>query len=111
MRAYSGAMSNTETAQPTSTRPTTLQEDYVIQDTINQPEGGKDVYAASLAIEMTDQWAYSMDPWTAPPDRGAGRRCPPEPAADHRGRRRDVPLRHAPPGAGGGLQGAPVPRR
>lgn len=59
-------MSNTETAQPTSTRPTTLQEDYVIQDTINQPEGGKDVYAASLAIEMTDQWAYSMDPWTAP---------------------------------------------
>ena len=66
MRAYSGAMSNTETAQPTSTRPTTLQEDYVIQDTINQPEGGKDVYAASLAIEMTDQWAYSMDPRTAP---------------------------------------------
>lgn len=46
--------------------PTTLQEDYVILDTINQPEGGKDVYAASLAIEMTDQWAYSMDPWTAP---------------------------------------------
>lgn len=59
-------MSNTETAQPTSTRPTTLQEDYVIQDTINQPEGGKDVYAASLAIEMPDQWAYSMDPRTAP---------------------------------------------
>lgn len=66
MRAYSGALSNTETAQPTSTRPTSLQEDYVIQDTINQPEGGKDVYAASLAIEMTDQWAYSMDLWTAP---------------------------------------------
>lgn len=43
MRAYSGAVSNTETAQPTSTRPTTLQEDYVIQDTSNQPEGGKDV--------------------------------------------------------------------
>ena len=59
-------MSNTETAQPTSTRPTTIQEDYVIRDTINQPEGGKDVYAASLAIEMTDQWAYSMDPRTAP---------------------------------------------
>lgn len=59
-------MSNTETAQPTSTRPNTIQEDYVIRDTINQPEGGKDVYAASLAIEMTDQWAYSMDPWTAP---------------------------------------------
>ena len=59
-------MSNTETAQPTSTRPTTIQEDYVIRDTVNQPEGGKDVYAASPAIEMTDQWAYSMDPWTAP---------------------------------------------
>ena len=66
MRAYSGAMSNTETDQPTSTHPTTLQEVTVSQDTINQPEGGKDVYAASLAIEMTDQWAYSMDPWTAP---------------------------------------------
>ena len=38
----------------------------MIQDTINQPEGGKDVYAASRAIEMTDQWAYSMDPRTAP---------------------------------------------
>lgn len=37
------------------------------QDTINRPEGDKDVYAASLAIEMTDQWAYSMDPRTAPP--------------------------------------------
>ena len=36
------------------------------QDTINQAEGGKDVYAASQAIEMTDQRAYSMDPWTAP---------------------------------------------
>lgn len=59
-------MSSTETAQPTSTCPTTIQEDYVIRDTINQPEGGKDVYAASLAIEMTDQWAYSMDAWTAP---------------------------------------------
>lgn len=59
-------MSNTETAQPTSTRHTTIQEDYVIRDTINQPEGCKDVYAASLAIEMTDQRAYSMDPWTAP---------------------------------------------
>ena len=36
------------------------------QTTINQLEGGKDVYATSLAIDMTDQWAYSMDPWTAP---------------------------------------------
>lgn len=34
-------MSNTETAQPTSTRPTTLQEDYVIRDTINQPEAAR----------------------------------------------------------------------
>lgn len=59
-------MSNTETAQPTSTHPTTPQEDAVTQDTINQMEGSRDVYAASLAIEMTDQWAYSMDPWTAP---------------------------------------------
>lgn len=66
MRAYSGAMSNTETAQPTSTRPTTLQEDYVIQDTINQPEGGKDVYAASLAIEMTDQWPTRWTPGPPP---------------------------------------------
>lgn len=59
-------MSNTETAQPTSTHLTTPKKASVSQDTINQPEGGKDVYAASLAIEMTDQWAYSMDPWTAP---------------------------------------------
>lgn len=66
MRAYSGAMSNTETAQPTSTRPTPAQEAPVTQTTISQPEGGQGVYAASLAIEMTDQWAYSMDPWTAP---------------------------------------------
>ena len=59
-------MSNTKTAQPTSTRLTALQKASVSQDTVNRPEGGKDVYAASLAIEMTDQWAYSMDPWTAP---------------------------------------------
>lgn len=59
-------MSNTKTAQPTSTHLTTPQKASVSQDIINRPEGGKDVYAASLAIEMTDQWAYSMDPWTAP---------------------------------------------
>lgn len=67
-------MSNTETAQPTSPHLTSRQEASVILDTVNRPEGGKDVYAASLAIEMTDQWAYSMDPWTAPRSR-----CRPRP--------------------------------
>lgn len=59
-------MSNTETAQPTSPHLTSRQEASVILDTVNQTDGTGDVYAASLAIEMTDQWAYSMDPWTAP---------------------------------------------
>lgn len=67
MPPYSEAMSNTETAQPTtSNHLTTAQEADVTQTTANQPEGVKDVYAASRAIEMTSQWAYSMDPWTAP---------------------------------------------
>lgn len=67
MRAYRGAVSNTKTAQPTtSNHPTTAQEAAVTQTTTNQPEGFKDVYAASLAIEMTSRWAYSMDPRTAP---------------------------------------------
>ena len=59
-------MSNTETAQPTSTHLTTAQEADVTHTTPNQPGGSQDVYAASLSIEMTDQWAYSMDPWAAP---------------------------------------------
>lgn len=36
------------------------------QNTINQTENRKDVYEAALAIEMTGQRAFDLDPWTAP---------------------------------------------
>ena len=63
MRAYSEAMN--ATAQPTKTS-TNQQGAKVSQNTINQTAGSKDVYEAALAIEMTDQQAFDLDPWTAP---------------------------------------------
>lgn len=53
------------TAQPTKTS-TTQQGAKVSQNTINQTASSKDVYEAALAIEMTDQRAFDLDPWTAP---------------------------------------------
>ena len=65
MRAYSEAMNAIATAQPTKTS-TNQQGAKVSQNTINQTASRKDVYEASLAIEMTDQRAFDLDPWTAP---------------------------------------------
>lgn len=65
MRAYSEAMNAIATAQPTKTS-TNQQGAKVSQNTINQTAGCKDVYEAALAIEMTDQRAFDLDPWTAP---------------------------------------------
>lgn len=53
------------TAQPTRTS-TNQQGATVSQNTINQTAGSKDVYEAALAIEMTDQRAFDLDPRTAP---------------------------------------------
>lgn len=36
------------------------------QNTLNQAASRKDVYEAALAIEMTGQRAFDLDPWTAP---------------------------------------------
>lgn len=52
------------TAQPTKTS-TIQQGAKVSRNTINQMAGSKDVYEAALAIEMTDQRAFDLDPWTA----------------------------------------------
>lgn len=52
-------------AQPTRTT-TNQQGAKVRQNTINQTAGSKDVYEAALAIEMTDQRAFDLDPRTAP---------------------------------------------
>lgn len=65
MRAYSEAMNAIATAQPTKTS-TNQQGAKVSQNTINQTAGSKDVYEAALAIEMTYQRAFDLDPWTAP---------------------------------------------
>ena len=65
MRAYSEAMNAIATAQPTKTS-TNQQGAKVSQNTINQMAGSKDVYEAALAIEMTDQRAFDLDPRTAP---------------------------------------------
>lgn len=65
MRAYSEAVNVIATAQPTKTS-ANQQEAKVSQNTINQTESRKDVYEAALAIEMTDQRAFDLDPWTAP---------------------------------------------
>lgn len=65
MRAYSEAMNAITTAQPTKTS-TNQQGAEVSQNTINQTASHKDVYEAALAIEMTDQRAFDLDPWTAP---------------------------------------------
>ena len=65
MRAYSEAMNAIATAQPTKTS-TNQQGAAVSQNTINQTAGSRDVYEAALAIEMTDQRAFDLDPWTAP---------------------------------------------
>lgn len=65
MRAYSEAMNAIATAQPTKTT-TNQRGAKVSQNTINQTAGSKDVYEAALAIEMTDQRAFDLDPWTAP---------------------------------------------
>lgn len=53
------------TAQPTKTS-TNQQGAKVSQNTINRQDGPRDVYEAALAIEMTDQQAFDLDPWTAP---------------------------------------------
>ena len=53
------------TAQPTQTS-THQQGAKVSQNTINHTESHKDVYEAALAIEMTAQRAFDLDPWTAP---------------------------------------------
>jgi len=53
------------TAQPTQTS-TNQQGAKVSQNTVNQTESRKDVYEAALALEMTDQRAFGLDPWTAP---------------------------------------------
>lgn len=65
MRAYSEAMNAIATAQPTKTT-SNQQGAKVSQNTINQTESRKDIYEAALAIEMTDQRAFDLDPWTAP---------------------------------------------
>ena len=65
MRAYSEAMNAIATAQPAKTS-TNRQGAKVSQNTINQTESRKDAYEAALAIEMTDQRAFDLDPWTAP---------------------------------------------
>lgn len=65
MRAYRGAMNAIATAQPTKTS-TPQRGAKVSQNTLNQAASRKDVYEAALAIEMTDQRAFDLDPWTAP---------------------------------------------
>lgn len=65
MRAYREAMNAIATAQPTKTS-TNQQGAKVSQNTLNQAASRKDVYEAALAIEMTDQRAFDLDPWTAP---------------------------------------------
>lgn len=65
MHAYSEAMNAIATAQPTKTD-TNQQGANVSQNTINRTAGCKDVYEAALAIEMTEQRAFDLDPWTAP---------------------------------------------
>lgn len=65
MRAYSEAMNAIATAQPTKTS-TNQQGAKVSQNTTTRTESRKDVYEAALAIEMTDQRAFDLDPWTAP---------------------------------------------
>lgn len=63
MRAYSEAMNATAPSTKTATNP---QGAKVSQNTLNQTASRKDVYEAALAIEMTDQRALDLDPWTAP---------------------------------------------
>lgn len=58
-------MNAIETAQPTETT-TNQQGAKVSHNTINQTAGSKDVYEAALAIEMSDQRAFDLDPWAAP---------------------------------------------
>ena len=53
------------TAQPTKTS-TNQRGAKVSQNTLNQTASHKDVYEAALAIEMTDQRAFDLDPRTAP---------------------------------------------
>ena len=53
------------TAQPTKTS-ANRQGAKVSQNTINQTESRKDVYEGALAIEMTYQRAFDLDPRTAP---------------------------------------------
>lgn len=65
MPAYSEAVNAIATAQPTKTS-TNQQGAKVSQNTSNQTAGSKDIYEAALAIEMTDQRALDLDPWTAP---------------------------------------------
>lgn len=65
MRAYREAMNAVATAQPTQTS-TNPQGAKVSQNTPNQTESRKDVYEAAPALEMTDQRAFDLDPWTAP---------------------------------------------
>lgn len=65
MRAYSEAMNAIATAQPTKTS-TNQQGAKVSQNTLNQAASRKDVNEAALAIEMTSQRAFDLDPWTAP---------------------------------------------
>ena len=65
MRAYREAMNAIATAQPTKTS-TNQQGAEVSQNTINPTESRKDVYEAALAVEMTAQRAFDLDPWTAP---------------------------------------------
>lgn len=65
MRAYREAMNAIATAQPTKTS-TNQQGAKVSHNTINQTASHKDVYEAALAIEMTGQRAFDLDPWTAP---------------------------------------------
>lgn len=65
MRAYREAMNAIATAQPTKTS-TNQQGAKVSQNTLNPAASRKDVYEAALAIEMTHQRAFDLDPWTAP---------------------------------------------
>lgn len=65
MRAYREAMDAIATAQPTKTS-AHQQGAKVSQNTLNQTASPKDVYEAALAIEMTAQRAFDLDPRTAP---------------------------------------------